>query len=201
MEEGHIQSATVPRDADESGDLGLLDRLLAGEFGQHVDVERFAQAQVLERVENRGVQLFDASLEQRCEFGGDRGAPAQLPDPVDLSQRVRLPGTVHEMPQEQCVPTGRLPHLGGRMFLQLPAEDRFDQLDTLLFGERRQRDTGEVVVLPQRRHGIGHRFTATDGRHDVHRPIDRELVQQGRGQLVEQVRIVDADDDVTVGEQ
>lgn len=84
MVERDIEAAAVARDADEAVDLGLFDGLLAGKVGQHVDVERFAQAQVLQCGEDVGLQLFDASGEERRELGGDRRTSAKLPHAIDL---------------------------------------------------------------------------------------------------------------------
>jgi len=44
-------------------------------------------------------------------------------------------------------------------------------------------------------------FGAADGGHDARGPVDRDAVQQRRRERVEQVGIVDADDDVAIGEQ
>lgn len=58
-----------------------------------------------------------------------------------------------------------------------------------------------MVVLPQRGHRIRDGLAAAYGRHDVHRTVDRELMQERRRQFVQEVGVVDTDDDIAVGEQ
>ena len=52
-------------------------------------------------------------------------------------------------------------------------------------------DAGQQVVAPERRDLLGHRPVGSDGDDHRHRSADRELVDERRGQPVEQVRVVD----------
>ncbi len=76
------------------------------------------------------------------------------------------------------------------------ANDRLDQRNTLLLVERLQLKPLQVAVLPQRCHRIGNRFTAADGRQDAPGVVDGDLMQQRRGQLVQQVCVIDAYDGI-----
>ena len=69
-------------------------------------------------------------------------------------------------------------------------------------GTRSQVEAGEISVLPQRRDRVGHVLAAAYCRNDdACGVVDRELVQQGCGELVEQVRVVDTEHERTVREQ
>ena len=76
MVEGDVETPPVAGDAHQPGDLRLFDGFFAGELGEDVDVEGFAQTEVFEGPENRRVELLDPPLEQRCELRGDGGASA-----------------------------------------------------------------------------------------------------------------------------
>ncbi|SKX65204.1 Uncharacterised protein [Mycobacteroides abscessus subsp. abscessus] len=198
MVKGDVEAAAISGNADEAVDLGLFDGLFAGEIRQHIDVERFAQAQVLQSGKDIGLQLFDAAGEKRGELGGDRSASAELPHTVDLPQGARCPCALDEMSQKQGVAAGGFPHTVCGMLLELSAEDGLDEIDALLFGERRQRDSDEVVVFPERGDGVGHGLTAAHGCDDLHGSINCELMEQRRRQLVEEMRVVDADDRIAL---
>lgn len=87
------------------------------------------------------------------------------------------------------------------MLFELATEDGLDEFDALLFGERRQRDSNEVIVFPERGYGVGYGLTAAHGRDDLHCAIDGELMEQRRRQLVEEVRVVDSDDRIALCEK
>jgi hypothetical protein len=98
--------------------------------------------------------------------------------------------------QEQRVAAGGLPHQVGRQSFERSADDRFDQRNALLLVKRLQLEPLQIAVLPQRRHRIGNRFTGANCRKDSAGLVDGDLMQQRRGQVVEQVGIVDAHDGI-----
>lgn len=74
-------------EADQSLGLRLLHRVVAAEVGQHVEVDRFAQRQQLEHVQDGVVEMVDAPVEEGRQLRGHGGAAAHLPDAADLAQR------------------------------------------------------------------------------------------------------------------
>ncbi len=129
--------------------------------------------------------MIEAILEQRSESGRNHRLAAKLPHPVDFGECAGIDGALDHMAQEQRVAARRVPHDVGGQALQRPAENRFDERDALLLGERHQLKTLEVVVLPQRGDGIGNRFATANGCHDLSGPLNGDLMYQGRRQLVE----------------
>ena len=84
--------------------------------------------------------------------------------------------------------------------LQHPMRARGQRRDELLdlSGEpavfvagRLDLDAGQQVVAPERRNLVGHRPVRRDGDDHRHRAADRQLVDERRGQPVEQMRVVD----------
>jgi len=105
------------------------------------------------------------------------------------------------MPQEQRIAAGGFPHHVGAQTLQRPAQDRFDQRDAFVLRERLELDALQEGVLPQRGDGVGNRFPAADRGQNTSRPLHPDLVQQCRRQLVQQLRIVDADHGIPLADK
>ena len=93
-------------------------------------------------------QLLNAGVQQRCELGGDGGAPTQLPDTAHLPQRAGFQRTLDQVPDIQGVASGGRPHQVRRKSLQPAAERFFDQAQALRLGERRQPQPLQVTVFP-----------------------------------------------------
>ena len=201
MVESDGEILTVLDDPHQACLLGMLDGLGAGEVLEQVEVERLAQGEQLQSVQHWVGQSVEAAVEQRGQLLGDPHPSAQLPDTVVVTQRARIQRTVDEMVQVERVPAGRLPDQVRGQPLEVTAEDGFHQRDALFLRERQQVEPGEVTVLPQRHDGVGDRLAAADGRDDVRRPVEDQLVQQGRGELVEQVCVVDSDHGRPVGDK
>ncbi len=199
MAEAGVDLAVVGDDPDQAAHLGGVDGVLPGQFGERVDVQRLAQREQFQRVQYLLAGMRQAFVEQFDQPGRDDGGPAELPHPVHLGQGPGVHGAFDHVAQEQRVAAGGLPHHIGAEAFQRSAQHGLDERDALLFGERAELEALEVTVLPQRRHGVGDRFTAAHGGHHVAGTLDGDLVQQGRRQLVQQVRVVDADDGVAVG--
>ena len=83
-------------------------------LGKDVEVERFAKGHQPQNVHDRVRQRFDASIEQRGQLGGHRGAAAQLPYTANLSERARFQRTFDEVPDIECVACRRPPTSGRR---------------------------------------------------------------------------------------
>jgi hypothetical protein len=66
-----------------------------------------------------------------------------------------------------------------------------EQVGGLVAGQRAQVDAVHQVVDPQRPHGVGRRGPAAQGADDGGLAEPREMVDDGRRQRVEQVRVVD----------
>jgi hypothetical protein len=58
----------------------------------------------------------------------------------------------------------------------------------------------QIAVLPQRSDRVGNRLTGPDGCDDAHGPVQRQLMQKSCRELVEQMRIVDADHRMAFGQ-
>src|SRR6478672_7640567 len=174
--EPHLELVLLLEDADQPAFLSVLHRLSADQPGRRVQVKRLAKRQQVQRVQHIVGQLLDAGIQQRRQLRGDRGAPAQLPHPADLPQRVGLQRAVHQMAHEQRVAGGGLPHQIGAEPLHPATQGLLDQPHTLLFAKRAQIEPLQVAVLPQRRDRVGHRLTRAHGCHDPRRPVKGQLV-------------------------
>jgi hypothetical protein len=188
------------RDAHEALGFRGVDGILAGQLDQRIDVEGFAQRQQPQGLD-RQARLVQPVVEQRRQPRRHRGSSAQLPHPVDVGERARLHGPFDEVTQEQRVAARGLPHDVGGQPLQGATEHGLHQGNALGLRQRRQIQALEVAVLPQRGHGVGHRLAAAHGGHDAPDLLDGDVVQQRRGELVEQMRVVDTHDGTLALEQ
>ena len=59
----------------------------------------------------------------------------------------------------------------------------------------------QIAVFPQRRDRVGHRLAGAHCGDDAYGPVERQLMQQGGRQLIQQVGIVDTDDRTIPGEE
>jgi hypothetical protein len=69
-----------------------------------------------------------------------------------------------------------------------------------LFVNGLELETHQVAILPQRGDGVGNRFAAADRGENASSPLNRYLVQHRCRQLVQQMRVVDADDAILIGD-
>ena len=198
--EPDVDSAVLLGDADQPAVLGLLDGIHTGDAAQRVQVERLAERQQPQRVQHIVGQLIDPAVEQRGQLRRDGRPATQLPHAANLTQRARLQRALDQMPHEQRVAAGRLPHQVGGQTLHPAAERRLDQRHALLLGERHQMKALQIAVLPQRCDRVGNRLSGPDGGHNAHRAVQRQLMQQRCRQLVKQMRIVDADHRMSFGQ-
>ena len=194
--EAGVEYGTVLNDPDQAACLGLIDGVVACQLGQRIKVQWFAQRQQLQRVDNVVSGLIEAGFQQRRQSRGNGGGPAELPYVVNSGQGACVDRAFHQMAQEQGIAAGGLPHQVGAEAFEGSANDRLDQRNTLLLVERLQLKPLQVAVLPQRCHRIGDRFTAADGGQDAPGVVDGYLMQQRRGQLVQQVCVIDAYDGI-----
>ena len=196
MAETGIEHGAVLNDPDQAAGLGLVDGVVACQLGQRIKVQRFAQRQQLQCVDDVVTGLIQPGFQQRGQSRRNRGGPAQLPNVVDSGQGARVDRPFHQVAQEQGIAAGGLPHQVGGQAFKGSANDRLDQRNALLLVERLQLKPLQVAVLPQRCHRIGDRFTAADGGQDAPGMVDGYLMQQRRGQLVQQVCVIDAYDGI-----
>ena len=155
MAEPSVHHRPVPDDPDQALHLGGVHGLLTGQFAQRLDVQRLTQRQQLQGVHHVACHVIEALLEQRRQAGRHHGAAAQLPHTVDLGQRSGIDSALDHVPQKQRVSARGLPHDVGTETLKGAAENGFDERDALLFRERRELETPQVAVLPQRIDGVG----------------------------------------------
>ena len=97
------------------------------------------------------------------------------------------------MPDVERVAARCRPHQISGEALQPTAERFLHQAQALLLAEWRQPQPFEVAVLPQRRDRVGHGFAVPDRRHDPHRPFQCQLMHERRREVIQQVRVIDAD--------
>ena len=128
--------AVVVDNVDQSSSFRFLDRVVAGETTEDLEIERFAEGQQLQGLQHLGREVVDAMFEERREFGGDGGAAPELPHVPHPAERAGLAGADHEMVDEQGVPTRGLPDQVGAQLLQGTTEHGLDEIDALLPGER-----------------------------------------------------------------
>ena len=201
MAEPGVDLGAVVADPDQAAHLGRIDGVLTGQFAQRVDIERFAQRQQLQGVDDLGAGLLETGFQQLGQTGRHHRGSAQLPDVVHLGQRSGIHRPLDQMPQKQRIAARGFPHHVSAQTLQRPTEHRFDQRNALVLRERLELDALQEGVLPQRGDGVGNRFPAADRGQNASRPVHPDLVQQGRRQLVQQLRIVDADDGIPLADK
>ena len=124
--------------ANQAAGFGRIDGVLTGQFGERIDVQWFAERQQLQRVVDVLSGLIQPALHQRGKARRHGGRPPQLPDVIDSGQGSGVDRSLHQMPQEQWVAAGRLPHQIGGQALERAADDRLHEGDALLLGERLQ---------------------------------------------------------------
>jgi hypothetical protein len=105
------------------------------------------------------------------------------------------------MSQKQWIATRGFPHDVCAQTLKAPAKHHFYQRNALVFRERLKLQTLQVAVLPQRGDSVVHRFTVANGGENAPGSIDRDLMQQGRGESVQQVSVLDDDDGIPMVDQ
>ncbi len=111
--EAGVEHRAVLNDPDQAAGLGLVDGVVAGQLGQRIKVQRFAQRQQLQCVDDVVSGLIEPGFQQRGQSGRNGGGPAQLPNVVDSGQGARVDRPFHQMAQEQGIAAGGLPHQVG----------------------------------------------------------------------------------------
>ena len=187
-------------DPQETLHLGGVDGILADELTEQIEIQGLAQRQQPQRGHRLAAGVLEAPLQQRGQPGGDARIAAQLPETVDLSELAAFERSLHHVPQEQRIAGRGVPYDVSRQTFQGSTEHPRDEVDALRLGERRELEQLDVTVFPQRGDGIGDSFTAAHSGDDARAVLQCDLVQQRCRQLIEQVRVVDADYRVPVGE-
>lgn len=204
MGEAGLDPAPVYRDGDQRPPLRLLDGGETGEAGQQLRSEGLAEGEEFEHAAHRIGEQPDPGVDQLAELRRHRRLAAPLPHSGDGSQCCGAVSTVDELAQEQRIALAGLPDPPRAVGLELPAECCLDELAGLGLGQRLQLEPVEVAVLPQRGDGVRRPLPGPQRQHEWRHPAYGQLVHHGRGQVVEQVGVVDADDNAgarRVGEQ
>ena len=194
--ESGVHHGAVLGNPDQAAHLCLVDGIVTGQFAERINVQWLAQRQQFQCVDHVVSRLVEPGFQERRQPRRNGGWSAQLPDVVDFGQGASVDRSFHQVAQEQRIAAGGLPHQVGRQALERSADDRFDQGNALLLVERLQLKPLQVTVFPKRGDRIGNRFTAADRREDAPCVVDGDLMHQCRGQLIQQVCVIDPYDRV-----
>ena len=93
--------------------------------------------------------------------------------------------------QEQNIAVGQFPDPRRGLLVHRPVEDSRQQRVALGTGQRFEVQATQVGVLPQGGHGVGDRLAAAQGGDHRGRTAPGQLVDDERGEVVEQMGVVD----------
>ena len=144
------------------------------------------------RLRHVGHALGD-ELHERAAHGRRARQPPQT---GAEDEPTRVEGAEHELADVERVALAALPDPPQRPLLHRPAEGRLDELLDGRVVERIELHAQRARVLPERHDGVRARLARADRRDDERAPRDRQVQHERRGHGVEQLRVVDADDDL-----
>ncbi|EPH44737.1 hypothetical protein STRAU_2295 [Streptomyces aurantiacus JA 4570] len=186
----HQDLAVVFGRADVAPGLQALDDV-GGHRLQDGQRERFAQGDGVQGVPLHRPEAAQLTVEQlgKARRHGHRAAPP--PQAARLPQAARHPGVPDQFGHEQRVSAGppeQEVHGGPR---RLAVDQRARQPCGVGGAERRQVDAFQVLVLPQRHHGVRHLQAGAGGDDQTQASLGGQVQRQDRGPLVEPVHVVD----------
>lgn len=161
-----------------------------------LDAQRLAEREHLQRrpllLRQVGHALGD-ELYERSTHGRRARQPPQARAEDEPSGVERAE---HELADVERVSLAALADPPQRPLLHRPAERRLHELLDGRVVQRFELHAQRARVLPERHDGVGARLAGTNGGDDERAARDRQVQHERGGHRVEQLRVVDADDDL-----
>ena len=193
-EPGHELTAG-PLDGDQVHLLGALEIAAPHQIAQHVDGQWFALRQGVDDERHVRRELVQLPADHVADALRHRDVAVPHPHAGHHPHPARGHLVLDELVQKQCVPAGELPEPSRAAGVHGAAESGLDHGARGLDGQRLQVQAREQAVLPQGGDGVGRFRARPQGDHESRATAVGELMNDMRGQSVEQVRVVDADQD------
>ena len=137
-------------------------------------------------------------LDEFDESGRRHRRIPQLPQPVGLNEGAGLEPRDDELPEEQGVPLATIGESAPGHGIDRTSEDGLQQLVDEFLREGPKVDPVRQTIPPQTKDGRGRRRFRPHGHQYEHPLVERQLVDDRRGKLVEQVGVVDEQHDPLV---
>jgi hypothetical protein len=132
--------------------------------------------------------VFDELGQPRCQHR----RPVPAPHAFHPAQRLRLFAGGDQLPQHERVAPAGLPHPLGEYPIGRPAQVFGQHLLDIGAQQLLEIDPFGQPVAPQRGDGLGGRLAGAHRYQDERGRVLHELVQQRRGQVIQQVRVIHA---------
>jgi len=185
-----------PFDGDEAVRLGAGDGVGARQRDDLLQPQWLAEGEVLDRAPLVGRQAVHPRTHELGERGAGRRLARQPPDASDVLERGPFDAADEHQPQVERVAPGVAVEPPPGTLLDGTAEHGLDERRGGVLGQRPQLDAHRAGVLPQRLHGVGCGRTRPHGDDDERDAGHGELEDERRRAGVEQLRVVDAEDDL-----
>jgi hypothetical protein len=182
-----------PLDVDQPHLLGRLEVAALRQIAKHVDVQRLALREQVDHEGRSGGEAAELAADHVGDALGDGHIAIPHPHPGHLADAARRHLVLEQLQQIQRVPAGELPEPPRRAAVHRPLQGLLDQGAGRLGRQRLEVEPREQPVLPQRGHRVRLLRAGAHRHHQPHTGRLRELVHDVRGQAVEQVGVVDAD--------
>ena len=191
------QPDLVPVRGDQPVRFGLEQRVLGSQSFDLLEREWLAEREQFDRLQvtcRQAVHSLADQVDQRRTRGE---AALESPEPGRPDERARLDGAADKLAHVQHVSPADLGHPVKRGLLHRVTERRLDEGPDRIVAEVGELHSPGGVVLPQRNDRVGARLAGAHRREHERRPRRREMQDERGRNRVEQLRIVDADHDLT----
>jgi hypothetical protein len=177
-----------------AGDQALLfqgvDRNGIRQPGELSLLERLTQSEQLQHGPLRGGQVTQSQRHQLDQAGRRPKIAPKPPQAALLDQRTSLQRPSHQLAQKQRIAATTIDELTHRRCVHRAAQHRDQQLLDCRSIKHTHLDAISQRVLPQRHHRIRGPLTGPDGGQHRRRPSERQLVEQGRRPVVQQMGVI-----------
>ncbi len=187
-----------PLDGDQVQPLGAFEITPSHQIAQHVDRQRFALRQGVDDESHFWIEFVQSPADHVADALRYRDVAIPHPDAGRHPHPARGHLVLHELVQKQRVSAGELPEAARSAGVHGTIEGTFDHRARGVDGQRLQVQSGEQAVLPQGGDGIRRLRACPQRHHEAGAAAVGKLMNDVRGQAVEKVRIVDADEDPTL---
>lgn len=185
-----MTTRTVLDQLDDSRGNQFLGQRPRAALSHPLCAERLTERQRVEQLACGLTQGREPLLDQLSQTwrGGDR-AP-QLPVPPLSRQCSRVDQTEDQLTQVEEVAAGSGDEGLPSTTVDPAREDLVHQVGHVLRGQRRQVDPGDHLIPPQQGHRLRDYLTVAHREHEIDPIRERQVQQQDRGRIVEQVDVV-----------